>query len=324
MNESPPRRSLSIAAPLLTNRSVEGKEDLRFSLSSVALFYPCPGKTECSPYSVDLPAGSYLVEVWGSQGGNFTSEGSLIQGCRGGYSRGVLRVEKQTALFVYIGSAGPEGGGDGGFNGGGAIASTQYLNQRAPGGGSTDIRTEFGSEVITRNSYSYKSQHFGPQSSLSSRIIVGGGGGGIAGAGFGGGLAGGNGDGATGGNQTHGGTSDEATSFGGFGYGGQSTVSYQGISGGGGGYYGGGGYTLAAGGSGFVDHTVLARGVTIGGNEVFPSPFGGEEQGHRGDGAARITILDFLPSAPECFVFGSLIYSFVLSITVTVADPSFL
>ena len=103
---------------------------------------------------------------------------------------------------------------------------------------------------------------------------------------------------------------------GGFGYGGnQSTTGYRYVSGGaGGGWYGGGtAYSdsstsyinYSGGGSGFVNTAAnasyrpsgytglqLDSGTTTAGNASFPSPSGGSETGHSGNGYAKITVLD--------------------------------
>ncbi|BCS85839.1 fimbrillin family protein [Prevotella herbatica] len=111
--------------------------------------------------------------------------------------------------------------------------------------------------------------------------------------------------------------------MGGFGYGGNSyTGFFEGGSGGGGGYYGGGascrGHTNGGGGSSFISgytgcnaisdlstesnivHTgssnhysgyIFTNSQMIAGNAVMPSPFGGTETGHTGNGYARITFV---------------------------------
>ena len=95
-----------------------------------------------------------------------------------------------------------------------------------------------------------------------------------------------------------------------FGIGGNGSGSSEGGSGGGGGWYGGGGagYTGgSSGGSGYVYTSVtasnypngcllnssyyLSNAQTIAGNQSFPSPTGGTETGHSGNGYVRITKL---------------------------------
>ena len=122
----------------------------------------------------------------------------------------------------------------------------------------------------------------------------------------------------TGGTQTSGGISTLSDSYGTFGTGGTSYGDYDGGGGGGSGYYGGGGGYVdnGAGGSSFISgytgcnaiaessteanivHTgspnhysgyVFSNGVMKAGNESMPSPSGGTETGHAGNGYAKIT-----------------------------------
>ena len=75
-----------------------------------------------------------------------------------------------------------------------------------------------------------------------------------------------------------------------------NTVDISGGSGGGGGggYYGGGAsiYGASAGGSGYIGG--VSKGNTIAGNESMPSPTGGTETGHTGNGYAKITWMPVL------------------------------
>lgn len=72
-------------------------------------------------------------------------------------------------------------------------------------------------------------------------------------------------------------------------------VSSADCSGGGGGYYGGGtigasGWGNGAGGSGYINISKLTSAQTIAGNQSFPNVSGtGNETGHSGNGAAKIT-----------------------------------
>ena len=121
-----------------------------------------------------------------------------------------------------------------------------------------------------------------------------------------------------GGSQTSGGTSSYTNFNGSFGKGGIGKGDYDGGGGGGGGYYGGAGGDVdnGAGGSSFISgytgcnaiaesstesnivHTgqpnhysgyVFTNGVMKAGNELMPSPSGGTETGHTGNGFAKIT-----------------------------------
>lgn len=269
--------------------------------------------------SVELPAGRYLLEVWGAQGGSY----STYYGGRGGYSKGVLSLPKvskdaTTKLFICVGQqpasvTGSRETAPGGFNGGGNGQTRYYSGTYTygqGGGGGTDIR--IGTD------------------SLYARVIVAGGGGGSASVDaattkYGGGASGGSPKSGYGASQTAPGTN------GSFGQGGDATTSgtnYKyGSGGGGGGWYGGGacssysdstnyrGYN--GGGSGFVwtganatsgyllgEDYYLADAQTIAGNQSFTGPNGTAETGHAGNGFAKITVLEiyaFAPPAPGNF-----------------------
>ena len=244
--------------------------------------------------------GYYKLECWGAQGAGSHQDGELGYAGRGGYSVGQLYLEKDEKLYVYVGGQGnarnSAGTVAGGYNGGGYGWKNTggSRNPGASGGGATDIRL--------------KSGEWNNQEGLLSRIIVagGGGGGGMDGetAGAGGGTSGGNGY-ASGGTQTSGYK---------FGYGADATTSNgsdstYGGPGAGGGWYGGkiSSWRGAGGGSGFVlnENTVantpagysptskyyLDNSITIDGNSSMPSTLSGTEQGHAGNGYARITFL---------------------------------
>lgn len=264
--------------------------------------------------TVELPAGRYLLEVWGAQGGSY----STYYGGRGGYSKGTLSIPKVsketlTPLFVYVGQqpasvTGSRETAPGGFNGGGNGQTRYYSGTYTygqGGGGATDIR--IGTD------------------SLYARVIVAGGGGGSASVDatttkYGGGASGGSPQSGYGASQTAPGTN------GSFGQGGAATTggtNYKyGSGGGGGGWYGGGacssysdstnyrGYN--GGGSGFVwtganapsgyllgaDY-YLADAQTIAGNQSFAGPNGTAETGHAGNGFAKITVLEIYTFAPD-------------------------
>ena len=70
-------------------------KNISYSGNSVILQYPCGDiLDECSPYYAQLPPGTYIFEVWGAQGG--------FDGGKGGYSEGVIRLNKPTKLFFFI------------------------------------------------------------------------------------------------------------------------------------------------------------------------------------------------------------------------------
>lgn len=260
--------------------------------------------------SVTLPAGEYKLEVWGAQGGSY----STYYGGAGGYSVGTLTLtDDSTTLYIYVGgqptsTSSTSAAITGGFNGGGSARVHSYSSTTTycqAGGGGTDIRLG--------------------QDSLYARVIVAGGGGGSASIDakstkYGGGTTGGSPAGTTyAGSQTSGGTVANAGSFGVGGAGYTSGYNYKYASGGGGGgWYGGSGSSKHSdsssayrnyngGGSGYVytagtasnypsgcllnSAYYLADAQTIAGNASMPSTSGSTETGHEGNGYARITVL---------------------------------
>lgn len=242
-----------------------------------------------------LEQGIYKLEVWGASGGDYSTS---VQGGRGGYSTGILKLNNETQIIATAGGnptstfGGSNGGGAGRTNGKG-------------GGGASDIS-------IGSSDY--------------ARVIVAGGGGGAGVSasanlyGYGGGLTGQDGYSSSnrngyGGTQTAGGQcwNNVTAHCGSFATGGSATTGYS-VGGGGGGWYGGGaGYDSdsdadgrnGGGGSGYVytEETAsnypqgcllnsshyLTNARTIAGNETFLSPTGEEEIGHTGNGFVRIT-----------------------------------
>lgn len=262
--------------------------------------------------SVTLPVGTYKLEVWGAEGGMALNN----YGGYGGYSVGILTLtDESTVLYIQVGGRPASVGDDrvvvpGGYNGGGN-GYNRYYNDTATygqgGGGGTDIRIG--------------------QDSLYARVIVAGGGGGSSSNGdegakkYGGGLDGGCEASTYQAHQTPS-TGSTNVNFGTFGQGGAATTeggNYKyGSGGGGGGWYGGAASnrysdsettlrTYNGGGSGYVytadtatnypsgcllnSSYYLAEAQTIAGNTSFPSPNGGTEIGHSGNGYARITVL---------------------------------
>ena len=255
--------------------------------------------------------GKYKMECWGASGGwaglNSTP---YKQGGKGGYSYGSIILDFSTKLYIVVGGEGTPGnafltGYAGGYNGGGK--SYGFGNtSNAGGGGATHI-----------------SKMSGLLSNIQQKqdiIIVAGGGGGAACdavkagsiGGYGGGTIGGNGasspnfDGylGLGGNQTNGGDSQELSgnyngkvkpTSGVYGKGGDGATD--GGAGGGAGFYGGGGASVwggAGGGSGYINTSFLTDATMIAGNASMPSPNGGTEVGHTGDGKCIICQVGFL------------------------------
>lgn len=220
-------------------------------------------------------SGDYVVETWGAQGGSYSGS----NGGKGGYSTGIISLNKGETVYVYVG--GSTTTGNGGWNGGGTTWGVAK-----GGGGATDIRKG--------------------GTSLANRIVVAGGGGGAqAGAGgAGGGLTGDSGikqccgTVGSGGTQTAGGTGGGTSGT--LGQGGNGATGsddlYAGA--GGGGYYGGGGANTdvslvddggGGGGSGYIGG--VTKGQTISGNTTQPSKDGKTQTGQTGNGFARVTSL---------------------------------
>jgi hypothetical protein len=108
--------------------------------------YPCTSSSDCTPYKLTLSKGTYLFECWGANGASNGQKG------RGAYASGILSLTSEQNVYVYIGATGL-------FNGG------RRAIIACPPGGATDVRL-----VYNINWYD--------TSSLISRIIVAGGGGG--------------------------------------------------------------------------------------------------------------------------------------------------
>lgn len=210
-------------------------------------------------------SGTYLLEVWGAQGGDATGVNSNIRaGGYGGYAKGVAQFRKNEQINIVVGGEGVDGSGtttqDGGYNGGG-----DGLYHGGSGGGATHVATSTG--LLSDLS-----------DSRNNVLIVAGGGGGAAvtndencsDGGHAGGYIGNdanlnactdtvssNGYG-TGGTQETGGSSsiNSTANLGLFGTGAISSLtdtSY-GAGGGGGGFFGGGASSIAGagGGSGYI------------------------------------------------------------------------
>ena len=212
--------------------------------------------------------GSYKIELWGAQGGDYTT----FKGGKGAYTSGNIRFVNNMHMYVYVGQKGSEAiTGESvstpiSYNGGGIAWSWSGLYSSS-GGGATDIR------LINGNWDLFES--------LKSRIMVAGAGGGglewisngIRDGGNAGSLNGSNANSisintcgamlsstsaATGGTQISPGmgNNNDLVTMGGFGFGGNS---YGSSGSGGSGYYGGGagrdfGCTpsAGAGGSSFI------------------------------------------------------------------------
>lgn len=281
-----------------------------------------------SVQTATLTPGRYKLECWGAQGGNSNqSNGTYGNGGKGGYSTGILNVSTNTTIYITVGGQGQNGVLNtrtaGGFNGGGDGYGTHSFGVGGGGGGASDISLM--SPVFSHSSYFIN--NIRDTNSLLSRIIVAGGGGSAgydvsnnaANGGAGGGTTGQDGLSnrvyhGTGGKQTTfgtGGSSEEPNRYSvqaKFGCGASASNSTDVAPGGGGGWYGGGLHCdSAGGGSGYVytpttasnypsgcllnSAYYLSNAQTIAGNQSFPSPTGGTETGHSGNGYVRITKL---------------------------------
>lgn len=204
--------------------------------------------------------GYYKLETWGAGGGG---NPSYMGGC-GGYSVGVVELQKDQILYVAAGQLGNTTTSSGStapasFNGGGSSKTSSYSGVvGGGGGGATHIATVSGELKDLANNQS------------NILIVSGGGGGGFftntynrgqggQGGGFNG--MGGSGYGADnnananrrsgGGTQTTGGVTPAGGYAGGFGYGANSTSTQNGEGGGGGsGWYGGSSALIGPGGGG--------------------------------------------------------------------------
>ena len=272
--------------------------------------YPCESKYVCSPYKVELSKGAYKIECYGA--GNSAG---------GGYTSGILYIENQLTIYLYLGGQGTGINDDKSidkhvYNGGG----TGYFHASNEGSGATDVRLNYTSDWSNFDS-------------LKSRIMVAGGSGrsecGIGGVG--GGINGGDGQSGSctsyyskpgfGGTNSNGGSGGLNGNFG-FAtlYLDQTLLN---MNSGGGGYYGGGSSrdagAGAGGGSSFISgyfgcnaitenstkETIYHTGQSINysnisfvntvmknGNEEFMKPDRkGNETGHTTEGNVVITVI---------------------------------
>ena len=223
------------------NQLMEMKKREVLRVQDVHFDYTGQYETFTVPYS-----GIYQFELWGASGGKPTGTNYG----NGAYTKGMIHLKKGDKFYIYVGE---KGGNDrnSSFNGGGTggLGSTFGFS----GGGASDVRLISGS--------------WDDLESLKSRVMVAGGGGGVAhdlyttaGDGsYAGGLTGFSGgydidhgfknQNGKGGTQISGGSNGEnifgstgQAYSGGFGVGGNNdtTSSKMGAGGGGGGYYGGG------------------------------------------------------------------------------------
>ena len=209
-----------------------------------------------------IPYKRVKIECWGARGG---------YGAWGGYTWGIVDFSSQPktkSLFYIVGQAGRWNGSDNPRNlnityGGGGEGDNNLS-----GGGATDVRTyikpnSYGNVVITRLMQENIDKGTMEWYSLSSRLIIAGGGGGTDSRGgtqgqgnFGGGFQGwGNRSSRPGGNggQTYGGGAGSSLETNGYdAVFGAGACGYSATGGGGGGLYGGGRGDGGGGGSSYV------------------------------------------------------------------------
>ena len=272
--------------------------------------YSAPGKlvqgdtityTTNTIFSLRLPAGTFTLEAWGAQGGNYGNPKGGAGGL-GGYTKATYKITASTTIYIVVGGQGAAKTGgavtiNGGYNGGGASPGQRTCGHGGCGGGGA---THFATATGQLSALS------GNQAAI---LLVAGGGGGAGtistAGGMGGGTSttavttgtsttygivstGGTASNAKGGSTsggTGGGTNAGATGTFGTGGKGGAKSNYVGGAGGGAGFYGGaGGNTPTScasypggGGSSFVKSTLTS-----------PTFQGGQRSG---GGQAKITVV---------------------------------
>ena len=273
--------------------------------------YSFPFRESCEPYKIILFSGKYRFEAWGAEGGGNPS----VSG-KGGYTAGNIVLKEATQIYVYVGGRGKDGnksmtkasGGCNGGGNGGSPSSTGYYGGSG-GGGATDFRIS---------------------DSYEDRILVSGAGGGNSGYIN---VRGGSGGGINAGNSSYHNTSIGASqdygNINGTGDNGRDAINYynggaEGNGGAGGGYRGGTTSKITgpdsdvggSGGSSYISghkeckeykNIVFTKIVLKNGITDFKSPTGTSENGHRGDGFAKITILSTMRCTCSCRLRNNLV-----------------
>ena len=152
---------------LLKNLTAKTKCNLYFYSGQTVFDFDYTGgeQTFTAPIS-----GTYKVELWGASGASYDE---TYHGGNGGYTEGLIKLNKDTSLYVYVGATnickeGTEGPTDISFNGGGSADNGDNWPNRyfCGGGGATDIRIE--------------NANWDNFDSLKSRIMAAAGGGGAS------------------------------------------------------------------------------------------------------------------------------------------------
>ena len=210
--------------------------------------------------------GIYKLEVWGAQGGQY----STYTPGYGAYSVGYANLTKDTKLYIVNGGSGILASANATFTNGGYNGGGQANYGAGTGGGATHIAKVSGllSTLSSQTSNILIVAGGGGGTGVYNANEVGGSGGGITGVSGGhnsSSWAGGGG----GGTQTGGGSLGSGNvqgtvgTFGSGGKGGYESEFTQGAGGGGGGYYGGAGGSArnggGGGGSGYIGNSLLTN-----------------------------------------------------------------
>ena len=109
--------------------SQKGEKNLTRIKNSYILEYPCFSADECDPYKIKLSQGTYKIECWGS-----------ASSAKGGYTKGLINIQKEETFYAYIGTRGK-------FN---SIPPFADIYNGNIGGGATDIRLTDDSHILLK------------------------------------------------------------------------------------------------------------------------------------------------------------------------------
>ena len=113
--------------------------------------------TDPKKHVLHLKAGKYKIHCYGGQGGAGYDDGKIhSEGGKGAHVSGTIKIDgPEVTFYAYVGgvgTSGPAGGNEGGFNGGGASGKDEETSVWPPwgtvdgddgpggGGGASDIR----------------------------------------------------------------------------------------------------------------------------------------------------------------------------------------
>lgn len=112
----------------------------KISSSSTVWNYEYTGGEQ---YFIANKTGNYKLEVWGAQGGSFEYEGTDYLGGYGGYSTGIINLNKNEKIYLNVGGMGTlclNSNKLGGYNGGGDCSfypNSNAIHLYSSGGGAT-------------------------------------------------------------------------------------------------------------------------------------------------------------------------------------------